>query len=339
MNWRMVISVMSLVMMLSSCFKEDEKVMLPPPGDNKTAVIGLENDYRYQVYFNLTDNEIVSQNIKTEWDLGFECTEEGWHIILNSSLFMLAANTNQSEFISFSDTTGLIWKFDKSDGDLDSTAIGSWVINNKETENDYTNHVYFINRGYDIEGRERGIVQVKFREVSSGDYSFTFLKSGGSDTVGVTIKKDPEINFISFSFDEGGSELTIEPPKDSWDLLFSQYTTLLYTDIGDPYPYLVTGVLLNPLSNTAARDTTNAFNSITLSSVSEYEFSANKDIIGYDWKDVTGDVTSGNVVYAIVPDLSFVINDKEGLYYKLRFINFYSNTGEKGFPTFEYQRL
>ena len=58
-------------------------------------------------------------------------------------------------------------------------------------------------------------------------------------------------------------------------------------------------------------------------------------MIGYDWKYYNLDAA----LYTIEPGLAYVIRDRDGFYYKLRFIDFYSEAGEKGYPKFEYVRL
>ena len=59
------------------------------------------------------------------------------------------------------------------------------------------------------------------------------------------------------------------------------------------------------------------------------------DVIGYDWKYYDFD----DGVYTIEPDHNYVIRDRDGFIYKLRYIDFYSDLGEKGYPTFEFVRL
>jgi hypothetical protein len=88
-----------------------------------------------------------------------------------------------------------------------------------------------------------------------------------------------------------------------------------------------------------AQDTLYDFTAIDLEIASSMVYSTALDEIGYDWKDVVGDVSSGNVSYVIIQGRNYVIRDNQGFYYKLRFISFYNNSGEKGYPTFEYQRL
>ncbi|MEZ5083049.1 MAG: HmuY family protein [Bacteroidales bacterium] len=115
-----------LMILLSSCFKEDERVKPFPRGNVITRTIGLTQYYTYQIYFDLEDSTEVSTNNKNEWDIGFESGTEGSHIILNSSAFMYIGNSGSSDFEAVNDTTNLDWKYDKSDGDLDSTAVGNW---------------------------------------------------------------------------------------------------------------------------------------------------------------------------------------------------------------------
>jgi hypothetical protein len=334
------IAIIFFTFLASSCFKEDEKIVPHDPGDVETVVIGLTSDYRYQVYYDLGTSSIVSTNLKKAWDLGFDGAENGWKIILNSSNFMLAAGTGHTDFIIPLDTAGLDFRFDASSGNPDSMAIGKWVdFLLPDSAIVYTNQVYVIDRGYDEAGNLRGLKKIVFQELTDSSYSFRWANLDGSNESSFTVNKDPSVNFTCFSFDEGGKQLTIEPPKYDWDLVFTQYTTLLYTNEGDPYPYLLTGTLSNPTGITVAEDTLYEFSSIDLTIADNLIFSKALDEIGYDWKDVVGDVSSGSVSYVIREGLNYVIQDGQGYLYKLRFISFYSNSGEKGYPTFEFARL
>jgi hypothetical protein len=335
-----LIAFLLIIFLLNACFKEDEKVTPHDPGDVETVSIELTQDYRYQVYYDLGSGEVVSTNLKKNWDLGFDCTDYGWKVILNTSNFMVAAATGLTDFSIPVDTTGLTWKFDASSGNPDSLAIGKWVdFLPPDSVKTYTNEVYLIDRGYDELGNLRGLRKIVFQELGDSTYTFRYANLDGSNENTFIIKKDPKVNYTCFSFDEGGKQLDIEPVKYDWDLLFTQYTTLLYTNEGDPYPYLLTGVLSNPSGLQVAQDTLHDFSSIDIDSAESLVFSSAQDEIGYDWKDVVGDVSSGIVSYVIVEGLNYIVLDNEGYYYKLRFISFYNNSGEKGYPTFEFQRL
>ncbi|MBE9519228.1 MAG: hypothetical protein IMY68_11685, partial [Bacteroidetes bacterium] len=127
----------------------------------------------------------------------------------------------------------------------------------------------------------------------------------------------------------------IAPQADQWSLLFSKYTTMLVTDEGDDYPYLVVGILLNPNGVAAAMDTIHNFMDMDSDDITELEYSTHADAIGYDWKYYNFDAG----VYTIVPDMNYVIRDRDGFFYKFRFVDFYSDEGVKGYPTFEFVRL
>ena len=74
---------------------------------------------------------------------------------------------------------------------------------------------------------------------------------------------------------------------------------------------------------------------ISAENVAALEYTTRADVIGYDWKYY--DFDAG--VYTIVPDMNYVIRDREGFFYKFRFVDFYSDLGVKGYPTFEFVRL
>ena len=336
---RPFILLLPIILLLTSCFKEDDKVEPHDPGDVETAVVELTNNYKYQAYFDLGTGEVVASNMKKIWDLGFECSEDGWHIILNTSSFMYASRTGTTDFEIPQDTVGKQWKYDKSDGDLDSTAIGSWFeYSLPDSARVYTNEVYLLNRGYDELGNELGFRKIVFTELDGDTYSFHYSDLNGSNEGFYSVTKEPSVSFIYFSFNDGGQVFSLEPPIPEWDLLFTQYTTLLYTNEGEPYPYLVTGALNNRVGVAVAQDTLYDFSAIDRVAAESLAFSTAMDEIGYDWKDVTGDVTSGNITYNVIPGINYVVRDPEGFLYKLRFISFYDK-GEKGFPTFEFQRL
>ena len=333
---RSIIGLLILVVVISvsSCFKEDEPITPHQSGSVETDTIPMTYNYRFQVYFRLDSGMVVSQNIKTESDLGFECSSGGWKIILNTADFMKAADLGIVPFGQAQDTAHVSWKFDKSDGNSDSLAIGTWykAVNGDTVSN---NHVYAVDRGFDENANPLGIYQVIFDSLSSNKYYFRFAAiDGGPVSYGI-VEKDGSVNYLYYSFTSGGSLKRLEPSKDQYELHFTQYTTLLYTDLGEAYPYLVTGVLTNRNKVAVAIDTIHEFSSITLAQISEMTFLNTLDAIGYEWKSY--DFESG--AYTVNNDKTYIIRSNSGLYYKLRFIGFYNDTGEKGYPVFEHQPL
>jgi hypothetical protein len=329
-----ILSLIVLSMAFHSCFKKDEMIPSHPRGPVKTDTIAMTDTYKYQVYFDLASGKAISTNLKTESDLGFECSSKGWKIILNTSDFMKVADLGVIPFGQSHDTTGLKWKFDKSDGNSDSLAFGNWyTILKGDTVS--ANHVYAIDRGMDQNGNPLGFYQLIFDSLKNGTYYFRFARLNGLDIHSGAVTKDSSVNFRWYSFSSGGAVKNLEPSKDSYDLLFTQYTTLLFTDQGAAYPYLVTGVLLNRNGIEAIKDSIQDFNSVTLENVNAITLSSALDVIGYDWKKF--DFNAGS--YTVRTGIFYVIRDKTGYLYKLRFIGFYNEKGEKGYPVIEYQAL
>jgi hypothetical protein len=129
-----------------------------------------------------------------------------------------------------------------------------------------------------------------------------------------------------------GQTVAVEPPKDTWDIAFTQYTHVFEEESG-PLPYLVTGCLLNRYKTVAIKDTVNIFSDISLAGAESATFSNAINTIGYDWKTYTGST------YVVNKSWNYVIRNRNGFYYKMHFISFFNTSGEKGSPSFEYQQL
>lgn len=328
-----------LIVLVSGCFKEDEKVNPAKPGDVTSVTIEMTKFYNKQVYFDLSDNKETSVNDKSDFDLAFDSDADEWMVWLNTAAFMRIKNSGLNNFEAINDTLpGIKWKFDQSVGGLSSNALGYWY-DTASLIPVSKNNVIVLDRGIDAFGNYRGFWKFQMLDADSNAYNVRYARLNGQDEQTLRIPKKKGVNRVQLSFNEGGKVLSLEPEKQLWDLLFTQYTTLLFTDDNIPYPYLVTGVLINPYGVSCKEDTLTAFENINRDYASSLTFNSISDEIGYDWKLVVGDVSTGNVTYQIRPRTSYIIRDASGLYFKLRFTGFYSNTGEKGYPSFEFVRL
>ncbi|HSG68039.1 MAG TPA: hypothetical protein VK994_04980, partial [Bacteroidales bacterium] len=259
-----LIYALIMLVFLSSCFKEDEKILPHDPGGLEDVQVAMGGTYSQQVYFDLGTGESISSNDKDIFDLVFESGEEGWHVLLNSASFMYAAKTGNKDFDAPIDTTGYDWRYDKSDGDLDSTAIGMYFTYDPVDSGMVSlGDVYVLQRGYDVNANIRGLKKLLIIAVDDSSYRIRYANTDGSEEVNATIIKDPLAHFSYYSFENGGEQVFPEPLPDSYDLVFTMYTTLLYTNEGDPYPYLLTGTLVNRQGVETARDTIIPFDEIT----------------------------------------------------------------------------
>jgi len=328
--------ILCLTIALSSCFKEDEPIKPHTPGNFITDTVALTTTYKYQVYYNLYDSNQVVSNVRDNWDLGFEGSGDGWRVILNTSCFMKTAYLSGQVFGAPIDTTGATWLFNPSNGSADSVAIGKWfTVNGNDTVG--ANRLLVVDRGVDAKGNPRGFRQLVVDSLSNGTYYFRIAAYNGTNQQSYSISKNSNFNHVLFSI-SNPTAVVSEPDRLTWDLLFTQYTTLLFTDAGEPYPYLVTGVILNPTLVVVARDTIVPFEDFTFETTQSMNFSSQADGIGYHWKKYAFD----DGTYAVDTKQVFVIRDTKGFLYKLRFKDFYkllNNRLQKGYPSFEYQKL
>lgn len=312
-----VITALSVIC-LQSCLPGETPVPAHDSGDVLTATVNMESDYKWQIYYNLRSNKEVSKNNKDIWDLGFETGAEGYRVILNTAKLMAAYPTGKSDFgsVQIIDTAGKVRR-DSPSGSLDSTAIGNWQGSNT---------VYIIDCG------SEEFKKVQFLSVNDRQYTIRVADINGDNDQTITVTKDDRFNFTFLSL-KSGLSVSVEPPKETWDIAFSQYTYIYYHL--DNTPYMVTGCLLNRYNTAVAVDSISSFADITLDNVPSYSFSTNIDAIGFNWKAFSLD----NETYTVNLLKNYIIRTSEGKYFKLHFIDFVSPSGEKGNPKWEFQEL
>lgn len=323
---KLTIGIICCVLLFVSC----EKKELPAPKYNRgnviTQQVEMTSNYKNQVWFRLSDNSIVTSNNKTDWDLGFESSALGFHLILNSSKAMKAYKTTYTNLTNVTDTVGLGVNglADMPTGALDSTSIGNWQTSNT---------VYIINRGYNEVGQQQGFYKLKINSVSSTGFTFEYADIFSTSVYNGIINKNSDYNFNMYSLTTH-QQLIIEPKKIDYDLCFTQYSHVYY----DPPPlhfYQVTGVLSNSFNTRIIKITDKPFNTIVIADTLNKSFSIHKNTIGFDWKAF--DLSTN--IFTVNPNICYIINDSKGFYYKLHFIDFYSSSGIKGYPKFEFIKL
>lgn len=308
--------------LLLSCEKEEIAITPHQSGDATENSVAMLPDYRNQLYFDLETNTLIKSNEKIEWDLAFESGIDGHHIFINTAKSMLIAETNQS-FSTLTDTLGLTWRLETPNGHIDSTAFEGWT----------TSNLYVVNFGYSHDGSHLGFGKLKIIGVTPTDWTIEYSNLAETTSHQLTLPKNSSYNASFFSFTGGGKEVNIEPPKADWDLCFTQYTHVFHGI--ENTTYLVSGVTLNRHQVEASEDFETDFLDINYNSIVSQPTAFIKDLIGYDWKFF--DFDAGK--YTIDPSKNFIIKSTEGLFYKLHFIDFYNSTGDKGYPTFEFQQL
>lgn len=336
MNIKISAILLFLSFALVSCFEEDQAVPpYVPPEDVETVNID-KSIYNNQIYFDFSSGTIISENLNSEWVLAFDCMESAHNIWVNSAgLWGLAHTKSKDMSADFSSEKGLTWISDKSDGNPDSTAVGDWLA--------YKDDQAQISREVMLLGQYDGISyevqkKVQFLHVDQEHYIFLVADPAESIPDTVELQKNTLFNKLYYSFDNHEIK-ELEPPKSDWDMLFTQYFTILFTDDGIPTSYYVRGVWQNKHGIQTALDTITAFTEMDALKALDQEFFTHQDAIGHDWKDVEVDEGTNSAVYFVRPGYTYILRDGAMGLYKFRFTSFYNQSGEKGYPSFEYSRL
>lgn len=321
------------ILIISSCFEEEKIINLPPTAsDVQIGQAEMTQLYTYQIFYDLKTQTTVKNNVFANWDLGFLSSDTAWRIILNNAKKMHAGNSFNTNFEEVTSANEIEMRFDKSNGNKDSLATAGWIDLSGEMPVS-NNYVYVIDRGYGENFMNMGYKKIIFQTPENNKYKIKFADLNGENEQIFTIEKDTTVNYTCFSLDSG--IVNVEPPKNDWSLFFTMYQTLYMDATGIYQPYLVNGVLLNPHNVSANIDTLFDFEEITINDAANFEFKTELDIIGFDWKFYNFD----DGIYTIIPGKNYMIRNNNGYYYKLRFIDFYNETNEKGYPTFEFARL
>ncbi len=320
-----IIILFLLVATLLSCEKKDTPITLPAKGDGIAMQVDMGEKYDFQYFISLQNNHIVHISPTRNWDLAFSCDPNSHAVFLNGAKLMSAINTHKSNMadVSVGDTSDKAdaWKYDNASGNIDSTVIGDWKKSNE---------VYIIK----LSNTSNKVRKIKFLSEDLFQFKFEVADLPAAVPTVVTIPKRAQYNYTYFSFDFLAEVEDVEPNKSSWDLQVTVYNYTFY-DQNPILPYVVTGILLNPTGTSAYKDSVSLYNNINADFALAVPLSNQKDVIGFDWKKYDIDKN----LYTVDSRYNFVVKTKDDSYYKLRFLDFYSPSGIKGSPKFEFFQL
>lgn len=313
------------MLLLSACRKEEdalspilqETVNLSDIYGTRLGTASIGEGYRFQDYFDLSENTSRANVDKYRWELGFGTAEP--HVILNSAIPGLRLAKSEQDWESTTATEDLFFGWDLATGDLEDMALG-----------DRFDPVYVLNRGLEEDGTALGFLKLQCH-FEEGQYHLRTAELDGSNEHELVIDPNADYTYMHLHLTHG--IVDVEPMKGDWDIVFTHYLHV-YDPETEPFPYQVTGCLLNGTGVTAWESTALSYDEITLESVIDAPFESTRDFIGFDWKYFDFDLGF------IVDDArTFVIRDAEGQFFKLKFTGFYDENGEKGHPQFSFQLL
>lgn len=319
--------IVAIVFLLISCEKRDAPVVLPQKGSNVTDRVDMGEDYEDQIFYDLDKGRVVLSSPVNSWDLAFEASPSGFHVFTNTGKDIWVYNSHATDIYSVMTPPQIKaseWVSDASCGLPDSTAIGNWTTAG-------TKEVYILklNPAHFADTFKK-IVLVNY---SSSHYTLMYSDLRENNVKTITIPKDDNFNYAYFSFDDGGKITYPEPNKTTWDIVFTRYR-YIYHELNN-FPYLVTGVLLNPYRTTGSADSTIGYDATSIANIATTKFVDFRDIIGFTWKSYS--IPAGK--YTVNKEKTYIIKTQLEQYWKLHFLDFYNSSGIKGSPTFEFERL
>lgn len=321
-----LILLLMIIPMLSSCMKEELPVSKKAIGNGKSfiATLKIGKSYGDQLYYSIENNKTVMLADRNSWDLAFETSAEGFHVLMNNgrSGGMRLLNTTDFSAVKTDNTSD--WGYDSPTDSFDSTFVGDW----RNTQN-----IYLFYLGVSADGTDLGKYKFRILSVDATQYVIEYCKLNATNPIQAIIPKRANYNFSLFSF-ISGQEVTAQasPQKTDFDLCIRTYTYIY----PDGIPYLVVGCLLNNYNTSATllKSKTN-FNDVTYEDAISVPLSSDVDAIGFTWKEYGFDVT----YYTVYPNLIYIVKTQNGKYYKLHFLDYYDEQGEKGSPKLEIQEL
>lgn len=334
------ISIMLLIFTVSACIPEENPISQTGDISSNIGSTGDISVYEKQIYYNLASNSVVLDQDQYLWDIAFSSSSDEI-VIFNYAGAMSAAIISEQNFDDITRDDALAidqdeFQFDRPEGPEHGTALrvpakGEPSLN------------YIINRSLIISSSKERFVKIQLMPYD-GKYRFRYqMLDGKSEPISVEINKQPDYNYIGYSFTTD-SLVVMEPRKDSWHLLFSHNAELLEAEPGDSVVYGVKSAILNqyyaeaapapPDTLAAVLGESKTFDEITIQDAIKFVFSSRRNAVGHEWKDV--DISNGQ--YTIKDDHFYFLRDLDGHYFKLRFIDYY-NKGIKGYPQFEIGQL
>jgi hypothetical protein len=328
-----------LTLIFSSCFKKEEPIKLPF-GESVIQSFYLGENYDKQIFFDLSSNTYQSKEL-VDWDLRFESSPDGIGVFINNGYDIKVRKTNLYNLdepltLDTNYIKSLPDLIDAPEGTVEGSAIGDWrnyVLPGSNKSGIYVLELIY-NKGWDryvrmqILNSNDSEYVCKFSPLS---YKGTLVTEWPTTTI---IPKDINKNFTYYTFKNGGRVVdNAEPDKKTWDLEFAKYKHIFYNYGPNPFPYLVTGVLSNSYNVEIALDSTKGFDNIDANELTSYQYTKNRNGIGFEWKSFD---FSSSFVFSVNDKYTYIIKDTEGKYYKLRFLDFYNEQRVKGYPKFEF---
>ena len=315
------IIIITQCLFLASCIEKELPILPHETGDLIVNSPSIGSNYRNQLYYSISNNEIVASNIKTDWCFSLQSNNDSILLGLNSSRYPLISSLGEidpSTEITEEMLENMVWALSPPEG-AGISHLSHFLA--PET-------LYIIDRGRDTSGDYLGYARLYITDFSNPASSFTLtiesLNQDSAVILPITLDSDgARSHFSAITFDQK----EIEPPLDEYDIWITQYTELL----DEESPYLVTGILTPGENTTVYQAPFSQWDSLLISDWSNLEFSSEWNAIGFDWKSY--DINAGT--YSIDTERLYCIKTDAGREFLIRILDFYDDSGSTGTFTFE----
>ena len=298
-----------------------------------------------QVYIDLSSNKETVVRRDT-WDLGFYGGEE-FRVSINGSLYMAVSplpntdiNSVNSESVAALQPVVAVGTFDPKNiayvdglsGNILETAIS------EISEDDFNNPVYLVNLGVEIgtvqpnagsvaiAGEPRGWKKIRILRNGNG-YILQYADLDATSYNEISISKDADFNFTFFSF-KTNRIVNVEPQKLQWDMAFTVFTNSI-TGAGS---YGFSDFCLHNrkggITSYSLVDNNITYENFTATDIDDSLLQESQIVIGSSWRNVFDGTANSNIYY--------VLKDANNNYFKIRFLDLVNESGERGYPRFEY---
>jgi len=319
---KQTVYVVFAFLLLQSCMKEEPLWELDKSAlAVQTYDVSMGENYQDVVFFSLSTRTHETRFLN-DWHLKIVAKDSFPSIRLNGGLDIKVATDPGGQFTKDINLGNTSWQFDKIGDHPDSTAIGHWY-NNSSPKKPST--VFILSLG-EVAPKS---IQIRFTLIDANHYLIETSEDGNANidsiaTTQSTFENYTYINLLS------KKPVAFEPKK--WDLCFTRYKHVFH-HFNPPVPYLVSGVLSNSHS---CKGTTSkvSFDSTNLAICLASSLTKQEDFIGHDWK-----YYDLNANQFKIRDKCFILKCTNGIFYKIKFIDFYDSKGRKGSPKFLITQL
>ena len=331
---------MAFALFFNACEKPEK--LYPAPNSSaglQTQSFAMGENYENQLFFNFSTQKTYSSPFGL-WHIGFSCFSDTPYIVLNNGLnaYIACAYFPQysiADIIPKDSLKKANWQFDDPSGHRDSMGFKQpFGALNLTGEAKAKTGVFVVDLGASLADSMR-YIKIQLHNFGGGQFSFDHGYATEPYYTNTSLPIDTRYNFVYYNFQNQQSPLNEPTENTNWDVVFTTYKDAIYDSRGLLYPYVIRGVLINPLRIEVAQVNGIDFQQIDLAFAEQVKFTSVIDEIGYDWKAYDQNASR----YAIVPKQNYLLRTRDGHIFKMRFLDFYNDQGVKGFPKMAWELL